>query len=134
MRKYLKVMKMNLILKDFERLFLTVGEKKIEVGTKGNCENAIVILHAYGNIPSLDIEIPKGKTDIPEEYIKLAEKNTNFNNDYINDFEKLSDELSKKYKVVVINRPATAIAMTQKEKEPERKSQRKFIQLLISQI
>ena len=79
--------------------------KTIEVGTKGNCENAIVILHAYGNIPSLDIEIPKGKTDIPEEYIKLAEKNTNFNNDYINDFEKLLDELSKKYKVVVINRP-----------------------------
>ena len=94
----------------FQRSFLTVDGKKIEVGTKGNGENTIVILHAYGNIPplNLDIEIPEGKTEIPEEYQKyiseLDEKSISYNSNYIEDFEKLSDELAKKYKVVVIHR------------------------------
>ena len=90
----------------FQRSFLTIDGKKIEIGTKGNGENTIVILHAYGNIPGLDIEIPEGETEIPEECIQLAiTKSKNLSSDYIEDFEKLSDELAKKYKVVVIHRP-----------------------------
>ena len=50
-----------------------------------------------------------------------AEKSKNFNSDYIKDFEKLADELSKKYKVIVINRPGYGNSNdTEKERTGEK--------------